>query len=67
MSPNTILVIAVILVILGLINGVVEGKTRRYIARREYDLLNRELDRNPQVRLKDIRSFPSDDDHQDDQ
>jgi hypothetical protein len=54
-----VFVLLVVLVILGLIvKGVVESSTERYIACREYDLLNRELDRNPQVRLKDIRPSP---------
>jgi hypothetical protein len=50
----------VILVLI--VKGVVEWSTKRYIAGREYDLINRELDRNPQVRLKDIRPCPYIDD-----
>jgi hypothetical protein len=58
----------IVLVIIGmLIKGAMDGLAKIYIACREYDLLNRELDRNPQARLKDIRSSPDDDDHQDDQ
>ncbi|MDT7596642.1 MAG: hypothetical protein QOJ06_2188 [Pseudonocardiales bacterium] len=61
MSPYLFLALAavflflIVLVILGLlIKSAVESLVKGYIARRHYDLIDREFDRNPNVRLNEI-------------